>query len=568
MKPFVFLFSHSDEFHHQAQQHLARLWGTVNVTDVVSGPSLQGYMLCAGHSDQPLISTDASAITERRFNGPGCIVHSSDQASIVTDPLGLQTIYFAKINKITVCSNSTQAILSLFRLTPELDDTALSGWLAGQPVPELSLYRNVSVLPAGYALEISADSYSLKKYWDIDPAHAIRFTSEKEYAASFRSVFTHVVEEYIGDSSIVASQMSGGMDSTSVTAIALKWQRQHERKCIALSHYYRHDPKSDESALIEDMRTHLNIDDFIFQDVDREQYRDFLQLYPAHFDHPGVVLSPRYKDEMRALTAQNVTMLLTGNGGDEMCWGHASTYTQRLKQGEIGVIGEVKRACRETDLAFYPIAKSLFIKPLIPQWLINTAKRLKGETPGLISMPRWMTPKGRELASASYDFPNPFDGSKDPARYARYFALKTTTTFNSVRSYDAIASEFNIKVKHPFFDYRIAEHSFAVPPVQLIKGAYPKYMLRNAMTDLLPESVCWRKTKTTFDHHFANLVRENAESLRNCLAHPYLADRGLIDTTQVLKAFDDAVYNRNGGVHVDLLFVILTQRWLQTFHKL
>lgn len=525
-------------------------------------------MICAGYTNQPMIIAAGSTDDESKLNGPGCIVQLPDRASVVTDPLGLQALYYAKIDKVLICSNTTEAILSLFRLSPELDDTALSGWLAGQPVPELSLYRNVSVLPAGYALRVSAESYTLHKYWDIDPANRVILSNDQEYATSFRALFTRVVEEYVGDSPVIASQMSGGMDSTSVTALALHWQRQHNRKCIALSHFYRHDAKSDESALIKDMRAHLNIEDFLYQDVDLAQYRNFLQLYPAHFDHPGIVLSPRYRDEMHTLARHNVTLLLTGNGGDEMCWGHASTYTQRLREGELNVIGEVKQACKETDLAFLPIAKSLFVKPLIPQWLMNMAKRLKGQSPGIIPMPQWMTPKGKELASASYAFHNPFDAKKDPARYARYFALKTTTTFNSVRSYDAIASEFDIRVKHPFFDYRIAEHSFAVPPVQLIQGAYPKYMLRNAMTESLPDSVCWRKTKTTFDRHFANLVRENADSLRACLAHPYLADRGLIDTQQVLKAFDDAVHNRNGGINVDLLFVILTQRWLQTFHKL
>ena len=494
--------------------------------------------------------------------------HAEDGLLVGTDPMGLTPVYYYEADRIIAFSNSPASLIEVLELDKKLSDEALSGWLAGQPVPELSLYENLRILPAGHYARCNKHSLSIHCYWNIDPAHRLELPGDDDYASYFRELLREVVRDYCGNSELLACQMSGGMDSTTITSIAQQWQRKHGKRCLAVSHYYRNDPNSDESKLIEDMRQFLQPDAFHFQEVDEARYRNFLALYPAHFDHPGIVVSPRYRDELTDLKHAGVTTLLTGNGGDEMCWGHASAYTQRLRSGEFSVIPEVYRACRDTDMSFAKVARHLFIKPMLPDSLLNLARRLKGvsrET--FIHLPAWMTDKSRALAAASYNFTNPFNERNEPVNFARYFALKTSTTFNSVRSYDAVADEFGIRVKHPFFDRRIAEFSFAVPPRQLIRGAYPKFVLRNAMTNDLPESVCWRKTKTTFDHHFANLVRENADSLRECLSHTYLADRGLLNNAEVLKAFDNAVYKRQGGIQVDLLFVILTQRWIQTFHS-
>ncbi len=561
MKPFLFIYSHKSPGPLQS----GGLESQFFTHCFVRNGRLSGFSN-SGDTKLPVQADERTAEKLASINCPFFIQSENDAVIIGTDALSLTTLYFVSTPDFTVISNSAAHALDVSGLKPVLSDTAIAGWLAGQPVPQLSIYSGLQILPAGHYLRCSKDNVTSHKYWDIDPENRIRLTSDDEYATAFRELFTSVVEEYTGTTEVAGCQMSGGMDSTSVTSLVHQYQKQHKRRCIAVSHYYKHDPKSDETELIRDMREYLQLEEFHFQDVDKSRYRNFLSLYPPHFDHPGIVLSPRYRDELSDLKQMGISKLFTGNGGDEICWGHASAYTQRLREGEWGVLTEVYKACVETGMSFKSVARELFIKPFVPTAMLNMAKRLKGKTPGVLPLPAWLTDKSRLLANEAFGFHNPFDPVKEPASHARYFALKTTTTFNSVRSYDAIAAEFDIEVKHPFFDYRLAEFSFAVPPSQLIRGPYPKFVLRNAMSRHLPDSVCWRQTKTTFDHHFGNLVRENAGELRECLSHPYLSDRGLIDNKKVLKAFDDAVYNRHGGVHVDLLFVILTQRWIQAFH--
>ena len=86
------------------------------------------------------------------------------------------------------------------------------------------------------------------------------------------------------------------------------------------------------------------------------------------------------------------------------------------------------------------------------------------------------------------------------------------------------------------------------------------------MQNHLPESVCWNVKKVTFDNHFGQLVKDNAKPLRELLSDTRLASLGLVDNDILLKAFDAAVGGNGVSVHVDLLYAILTQRWIQQHH--
>ena len=532
------------------QQHGCVMQRTENPHVVVLRDSTNAFLPLKNvkHSHWPSHLTNA--------NMPSFAV-SGDQLTVAADSMGLQPLYYAQADNLTVYSCNTLLIRSAAQLPLLFNEASLAAWLAGMPDYNLSPYAQVQVLPAGWQMVFSEEGSTATRYWDINPDYQLSDLHDDEYVALFKSCLQTAVADTIQDQDDIATQMSGGLDSTSVTA--LLWQQQQQRRghTMVLSHLYAHGSQADEQPLIEAMRAHLGIEKIHYQQVDAGVYRDFLSLYPAHADHPGIVLSPRYADELAALP-EHIRVMLTGNGGDEICWGHSAAYSERFMRGEWRVVPEVFRASRVTGQAFLPIAKRLFVKPLLSPWL-----RQKEQS---ISLPCWLTTKSKALATGVYEqrqSNNPFCSRRQPVHHARYNALKTTSTFNSIHSYARVAASMGIEVRHPFFNQQLVELSFAVPSRQLIRGPYPKYLLRRAMNGILPDDVCWRIQKTTFDGHFARLVRENHIALRQCLSHPLLESLGLINNTMVLQQLDALVDDSRMGVHVDLLFAILTQRWVQ-----
>ena len=444
------------------------------------------------------------------------------------------------------------------------------------------MFNEISRLPAGHCLEYSeAKGIIITKFWDIDPSFSVTYKNTEEYKSHFFDLLQTSVANRLNpvpstDNSVntnqlltnnntegdaVFCQMSGGMDSTSITAIAKKLLDEQNRPLHTLSHQYNNTQSCDESSNIVDMIAKLNLTHSHYIELDKYQASSFADLYPTDFDSPGIVLSPKYNQELALINSLGARVLLTGNGGDETCWGHSASYRSRLYKGELGVVSEVVKACNKLN---EPVGRSLY-KLFTPSSIQNLVKLARKKPVNADECPPWLSPQAlMNVTIENQLFTNPFSASFNPGRHARYHGLKMTSTYNAMRSYQKIASGYGIDVRHPFFDADIVKFSFAIPEKLLIQGIYPKWLLRHTMQYHLPASVCWNKHKVVFDHHFANLVRNNKQELRQLLSHEGLQDLGLVDNTILLREFDAVVDNPNGYLNVDMLYAILTQLWFQT----
>jgi asparagine synthetase B (glutamine-hydrolysing) len=486
---------------------------------------------------------------------------------IATDPLSSRSIYWMQDDSGVLVSTDLQFIQTMLGRPLRLSERGLSSWLSGYPNPAISLFEEINVLPIGYRLELPMENRAkITQFWDIEPENTVILESQSEYSEYFYNLLNNSVTSACdSQQQVIASQMSGGLDSTSITALANDYLNSAGKNVLPLSHMYSQSKKSDESQLVKDMLLFLDIDQSIQMTVDEGEDRDFLALYPSDLESPGTVLSPRYVKELALVKQAGADVLLTGNGGDEMCWGHSAAYTQRFKQGDWRVVTEVLKACGAVGMSKRQVLCNLFVKPFVPELVLKmlTLNRTRSNEQ---SVPIWITDKAKSLAIEETRIDNPFNKQKDPVGYNRYNSLKTTSTYNAVRSYEKVAQQFDIDVRHPFFNTQLAEFSFAIPDKQLIQGPFPKWLLRHSMQDHLPESVCWNLKKTTFDQHFGNLVRENASELRQVLSDTRLADMGLVNQSLLLTEFDRVVANPDLPLQVDLLYAILTFTWLKTHY--
>jgi asparagine synthase (glutamine-hydrolysing) len=488
---------------------------------------------------------------------------------IATDPLSSRSIYWIEENNEVLVSTDLTFIKTMLGRPLRLSERGLASWLSGSPNPAISLFEEINVLPIGYRLELPmSNRVRIAKFWDVVPENKVNFDNQSGYSERFFDLLnTSVASACDSQQSIIASQMSGGLDSTSITALANDYLNTAGKKVLPLSHMYTHSKKSDESQLVKDMLNFLKIDKNIQMAVDEGEDRDFLSLYPSDLESPGTVLSPRYVKELALVKHAGADVLLTGNGGDEMCWGHSAAYTQRFKHGDWSVVSEVFKACDAVGMSKRQVLTNLFVKPFVPEIVLKKLTLFRANSNSGSNkqfVPIWLTDKSRSLAVEETQIDNPFSKQKDPVGYNRYHSLKTTSTYNAVRSYEKVAQQFGIDVRHPFFNTKLVEFSFAVPDKQLIQGPYPKWLLRHSMQGHLPESVCWNLKKTTFDQHFGNLVRENASELREVLKNERLADMGLVNQSLLLLEFDRVVASPDIPLQVDLLYAILTYSWLQT----
>lgn len=541
-------------------------------------------------SDTLSASTDSSllALLYRRFNrklpsqlkGNFSYVIWDDELQelhAAIDPFNTGSLFYMQVDDVFYVAADAQVLACHPDVDLTVNKRAIAQWLSGRPDPNISMFNEIKRLPNGHQLVWRNNTVEVSRFWDLNSDKRIRYANTDEYKQHFFDLLSQsVANRLIASSNTSAinnrpvfTQMSGGMDSTSVTAIANIESKKNNQTLHTLSHSYKRTESCDEMSNINDMIAKLGLANPHFVELDKFDDIGFTELYPTDFDNPGIVLSPKYHEELALMQSLKANVLLTGNGGDEVCWGHSSSYRSRLYNGELGVINEVVKACGELN---QPVASSLiklFVKPLVPHTMQNLIRfalnkprvsRTDNITDNVSSA--WLTDESLGLLEEDV-MANPFSKRFEPAKFARYHSLKTTSTYNSMRSYQKVANQYGVDVRHPFFDTEVVDFSFAIPEKMLIQGSYPKWLLRKTMEDYLPESVVWNKHKTVFDHHFANLVRSNEEELRTLLSHSGLHDLGLLDNSVLLREFDELVRNPNRHLNVDMLYAILTQTWYQ-----
>ena len=118
------------------------------------------------------------------------------------------------------------------------------------------------------------------------------------------------------------------------------------------------------------------------------------------------------------------------------------------------------------------------------------------------------------------------------------------------------------ETRRPFFDRRIIEFAFALPNDQLRRGGFERYIVRNAMTGILPEVVRTRITKASFNQPVLESVKHNAALIS--LDRLEIAQRGWVDAAKLKSGFEAlmASYRDGEGAYgFPVWMAIATEIW-------
>lgn len=142
--------------------------------------------------------------------------------------------------------------------------------------------------------------------------------------------------------------------------------------------------------------------------------------------------------------------------------------------------------------------------------------------------------------------PNPFEDSGVLSRRLHQ-ELFYETVPATLKPEDRNSMAFSIESRSPFLDYRLVEFAFALPNRFKVRGGLGKWMLREGMRGLLPETVRTRTDKQGMITPTERWFRSDAGlAVREILASQALRDRGFLDQDVVLRLFDE---HRSGSAN-------------------
>jgi len=442
------------------------------------------------------------------------------------DHMGVRPFYYAKTDRALIFASDIDAVLVHPAVSTRLDEDAVGDFLLlGQyQNAETTIYRDVRRLPAASRIRVNRDAFQVSEYWTFPPHDWLRYGQSSEYVEHFQQVFSLAVNDRLRANNI-ALELSGGMDSTAIAAVAATHAERTGGSLAAFTVTSKQLCAGDEeghySAVVA---SHLSIP-IVLRELGEHRLFERFGSSELKTAEPSAIPHQAFSYDALAHTSRaGARVLLSGQGGDEVL-GHSTAYLAHLmRRGRIGELSvEVLSHVRRTGSLKGMGVRSALVKsmgrqpqrvhaagwrPAFPDWLdAGFVKRTRLKE-------RWETIWERMA------------GGTEPEQRLREWALSQGFSSYEMFSLPMVA-------RHPYFDLRLV--SFLLSAPNFVK--LDKKVLREAMHGKLPEAVRGRpKTPAVGDAVRAALTR-NLVSTPVASSLSMVCDR-YIQPDRYMRAFE------------------------------
>ena len=361
----------------------------------------------------------------------------------------------------------------------------------------LTFYKDIFAVPPGHYLTYNLQRSTLyvNLYWDLDKQTQKKYT-EAEAIGTFRQLFTESVQLRLRADVTVGTSLSGGVDSSSVVA-AIATLPQHGN--IVSSAFTAIFPgfSKDEQQYAASVATKFSVRHHTVAPTATDFIRDFEKLC-WHQEQPfgSASVYAQYR-VMQLAQLHNMKVLLDGQGADEILAGYPRYihwYLQELLgKFKYGFAMQERIRLQQNGIPFswgFPN----YMAAIFP--MVATAQLEEVERKKIIMHPH-LHP---DYIHAHYD--QLYSVHKPPVSKMNdilYFNTMQQGLGELLHYADRNSMAHGIELRLPFLSHRLVELLFSLPAQYKIHNGYPKWLLREAMKDRLPENIVWRKDKVGFE---------------------------------------------------------------------
>ncbi len=366
-------------------------------------------------------------------------------------------------------------------------------------VHDVTFYDGVTTFPAASYAWIEPDgSFTPECYWELPRGRrTARELSADDAASGLREILDEALRMRMRADVPVAFELSGGMDSSSLCAMAAA-------KGHPLTAYNVTFPGTDAD---EEPFARLVADrypdqiDYKVLECSSADFLDHCDEYVASMGEP--FHSPNMRsnqDTWRRLREDGIRVSINGAGGDELLAGYGDYMAPYV--GELLASGRVLRAWREVCASTDKPAKRFSLRAAY-RLACGARNELGRRFPSFVEARRTRAAE-RFLGKPGIRVENVpavrRPGSADDVLrenvgpwLMNYWLRSGHQSFMGVP----------IEVRTPFLDHRVVEYAFSLPLEYLIRDGWKKWILRRAVDDVLPPGVTWRRRKMGFPFPYA-----------------------------------------------------------------
>lgn len=384
---------------------------------------------------------------------------------IARDRIGVKPLYIYDSGTRLTFASEIKSILASLPATPGIDQEALSHYLTYNYVPAPhTIYCGIRHLMPGHFIKITPTHTSTHQWWDLAKVQPIHGRSEASWIEEFNFIIDDAVRLRLRSDVPFGAFLSGGVDSSTVVGLMSKHMAEPVKTfCIGFE-----DPRFDESPFAQHAATRFNTDHTMMR-----VSPDMLDLWPMatyHCDQPhgDVSFLPTYR--VSELAAKQVTVVLTGDGADELFAGY-DKYQQFFARADVGGMSaaEFQKAYFDSISLFRHQDKLRLFSPEARARL-HDVDSFKVAQPYFDAVPH-----------------------QDRINQALYLDMQLLLSGNNLVKPDRMGMAVSLEARTPFLDYRMMEFAFRMPGELKLRGGVTKYLYKKAVEPLIGQDLAYRK---------------------------------------------------------------------------
>ena len=475
-----------------------------------------------------------------RFNGMWAFAiydRVDKQLFISRDRFGIKPFYYYVDKEQFIFASEIPPILKVLNSPASSNNQAIFDYLVFNRTDQtdFTFFNEIKKLPHGRCLKIELTPKSdrtyksgwesiskktyIKKWYNL--RSAVKLAQPFDSPESYRAIFSSAVGLRLRSDVKVGVCLSGGLDSSSIVSVLLKDYGQ--KNLHTFSAVYGTKETGDESDFIKEFSDQLQNMHFT-RPTAETLFHDMNSFIRAQGE-PVPSTSPYAQFKVMELAKENVIVTLDGQGADEQLAGYHYFYGFYFKDllrkaSFLKMYSEIRRYLIE-HRSFYGI-KTLFYFLLPEQWRTSVRVNEKG----------YLTHQFVEAYHTDNKVSGTIYGSNtlneallDHFEYKLEHLLKWE---------DRNSMWFSMESRVPFLDHRLVEGTLSSLPGMKINNGKTKYILREALKDILPTKIQQRRDKVGFETPAAKWFRQKMfhDYVSSIINEGYFFKNGILEAAK------------------------------------
>lgn len=473
---------------------------------------------------------------------------------LVRDRVGIKPLYYSNAKGFNICFASDQTTLiksGAVKFKPNWEGV-ISGMMFQGALRPRTAYQDINEVPAGSYLKVTADKLDLIEYWDLRKCNE-KLGSEEEVLAKARELLAKSVRSTLISDVNVATLLSGGIDSSIITAMAAK-----EHPNISAYTLAWRDSLAAGSELSQAswFASKHRIDHHIEMLDDSEIAESFDDMLET-FEEPMGVLEPHFPIADR-LHRNNVKVVLAGLGPDEMLGGYGHykfikrwKLLKNLRPFLKNVSNGNDRVSKLIHLCSSESAADAYVT-LFNGYLWGRPEKIFEED---------MVPRGWDpIREVKELYPRAWTDFKDPIQVFNYLDLKIYIGTHHNHTTDKFLMAKGIEGRFPYLEKDWLEYCFNLDSKYKMQDGIQKVLMKKLAAEFMDLKAI-NMPKIGFGIPEAEFVinskiKDRIQGLINSLKK-----RGIVQNKEINRLL--ACKNIDRKIARKLIYLASLEKWLE-----